>query len=391
MKLNTTSIIVGLLIGLVIGGAAGWFMRPTNPPAETTLKTAGSTTVFPLSVEWSSAYYTSTLAAGSIVKVEVSGGGSGYGRTSAAQGTVDFGAASSYKDPALYMLEGDDAADYKTIPIAADALAVVVNPSVNGSSMFLKREHIVAIFNGSITTWAQLVSTFNDIHSITATGTISVYVRSEASGTTATFTSWLNEDPNWPFGDDELISWPGAFVGREGNPGVQSGVASDSNGIGYVGFAFTEELTTVTLYNSGNGEWVEANPEYAKLAIPDPLTDAGVSLFDSSTAGAYPIARLIFYIVNTEPPETSFIRTIHGVKVRTATVAFLRWALSATGGQDPALVRTAVGYLEITGTGAEAYANDLIDDVAAITGTLASPLFNSIFAAVFRGRKILLL
>ncbi len=360
MKINNSSVVIGIIIGLLIGTSLGWFIHPAGQPPGVTLKTAGSTTVFPLSVAWSNHYYSSTQGQ---VKVEASVGGTGFGQASSVQGSVDFGAASSYKNPVDYGAATND--QIKTIPIAADAIAVVCNPLVNGTSEIqLTREHLIPIFQADITTWEGLEVQFG--LTIAATGTIQVYVRSDASGTTATYTKWLGKGEystyNWTLGDDELINWPSidSIHATEGNPGVSNGVLGDSNGIGYVGFAFMENLAAVTLYNEGNDEWIIPSPEAAKLAIPNPITDLSDSLFDSSVPSAYPIARLIFYLVNTEPPLSSFLRTQYNISppygVRAETVTFLEWALSATGGQSLPIIREEVGYLEITNTGAELYA-----------------------------------
>jgi ABC-type phosphate transport system substrate-binding protein len=372
MKLSGSSIVVGLIIGIIIGAPLGFFLAPQAPPAQVNLKTAGSTTVYPLSVAWSSAYFAASNGA---VKLEVSAGGSGYGRTSAQEGSVDFGAASSYKDLGANII---------TIPIAADALAVVTNENVNGTGgMRLTREQCLAIFQSNITTWEDLETEFG--LTISASGPINVYVRSDASGTTATFTKWLGEAEypggyNWTLGDDELIAWPGGnVVASEGNPGVANNVLGDNNGIGYVGFAFTEGLQLVTLYNEGNDEWVVPTPEAAKLAIPDPLPGAGENIFDSTTTGAYPIARLIFYLVNNDPPSTSFLRTQYGIvaplAMRRQAHEFLSWAISETGGQVLSIIREDVGYLEITDTGAEDFALNTLEDLEPVVAPVFAPAF----------------
>ena len=380
MKLSGSNIVVGLIIGLLIGLPIGFFIAPQAPPAGVNLKTAGSTTVYPLSVAWSSQYFSSTNG---FVKVEVSAGGSGYGRTSAVQGSVDFGAASSYKDPIEYGASSNE--QILTIPVAADALAVVCNPAVNSSGLSFTREWLIPIFQGNITTWEDLETEFGI--SIDATGSIQVYHRSEASGTTATFTGWLERGEystyNWTLGDDELINWPSGptIHGAEGNPAVANGVASDTNGIGYVGLAFTEGLAAAVLLNEGNGEWVEATPETAKTAIPaSPLPP--FNIMDSNTPGAYPIARLIYYLVNTNPPTTSFLRTQYGILppygVRSDTVAFLNWALSETGGQRIEIIREEVGYLEITGTGALTYSQNLVNSLSSVVQPVILPTFQAI-------------
>ncbi len=352
MKFKTTDTAIGLILGLIIGIPFGFFLHPAYPPAILTLKTAGSTTIFPLSFKWATEYH----SANPRIQIQVAAGGSGQGQSSSVLGIVDFGASSSYPSY-TYRIENPSVL---IIPIAADAIAVIANNGVNESGMQMTRNQVISIFNGSVTTWEAFETIWGT--SIDATGIIEVYVRSEASGTTATFGKWLGTGIGWTLGYKESISWPGQpnFHAVEGNDAVRAGVASASGAIGYVGLAYTTGVIAIDLHNDGNGEYVTPSVDAAKLAIPITMTNASDSLFDSVISGAYPIVRLLFYLVNTNP----LVYTWGGV--RQSTIDFLNWAL--TVGQNPDWIQTDVGYLEITGTGALTLAENLVNSISPVPG-----------------------
>ncbi len=349
MKINNSSLAIGLILGLIIGAFVGWYIAPRGSPILSRITTSGSTTIHPLSTKWAEEY----TAEYSSIQIQVSAGGSGLGQTQAAEGIVDIGASSSYPEPEF--LEANPTV--RVIPVAADALAIITNNVVNGSSgMKLTRNQAVSIFNGTITTWENLEAAWGV--TIAATGSIEIYVRADASGTTATFGQWLENGVGWTLGHGESISWPGQpnIHAVDGNSGVKSGVQSDSNGIGYVGLAYQDSVTPAAIYNEGNGEWVLPSSGAAKLAIPANLTDPGLPLMESSTPGAYPIVRLLFYLVNTN-------------FVKEAPLTFIRWCL--TTGQNPTWIQDVVGYLDIMDTGAQTLALTIVDSITPITGLVS--------------------
>lgn len=337
MNDKMTGLIAGLLIGLIAGAGVMLVLGPAAGPGSYVITSSGSTTVLPLSNEWASqigTYYPT-------FQFNPTGGGSGQGQSDSATGLVDIGASSSYPKQQWRT----DNPDMHILPIALDALAVVANPVVNSSGLKMDADMVVAIFQGNVTTWEEVESTFNV--EIDATGTINVYGRSDPSGTTATFAKWLetaddttNPDANyeWGYGHDEALAWPAHVSAVDGNPGVASAVDSDTEGIGYVGFAFIGDLTPIWLYNPNLDEYIEPTVANALKTLPAEITDPGVNLFNSDQAGAYPIARLLFYLVNPS-------------NLQWYTIAFLNWALT-TGQQFV----DDVGYVPITGTSAGSFA-----------------------------------
>jgi phosphate transport system substrate-binding protein len=345
---DSVKLLAVLVLGLLIGAGAMFVVAPgtggTAGPTYT-ITSSGSTTVLPLSEEWASQIGTDLPQ----FRFDSTGGGSGTGQSDAAAGLVDIGASSSYPS-STYRSTNPHVA---ILPISADGLGVVVNSDVN-ATMKLDCDMVVAIFQRNITTWEELESTFNVV--IAATGAINIYARSDSSGTTATFGKWLetagdtlNPDANfeWKYGDSESITWAAGVNAVEGNPGVRSAVLGDSSGIGYVGLAFMTDLVKVHLYNPTTDEYVEPTIANVLKTLPDPITDAGVNLFNSDVDGAYPIARLLFYLINLN-------------EVQWHTVVFLTWCL--TSGQQ---YIADVGYVPIEGTSAQVYAFSVLGTIAA--------------------------
>ncbi len=329
---------VGFVLGIILGAGGLIFISPPpNSATGGTITTAGSSTVYPLSQQW--AVYFGLDNPG--LSVSPSTGGSGVGQSLVAQGLIDVGATSSYPKES-YINENPHV---EILPISADALGIVANPAINGSEINMDSDMVVAIFQRNITTWEEFETTFGV--QIQQTGSINVYVRSDASGTTSTFAKWLetadeNINPNgaefeWKLGHEEAISFPAGVQAVDGNQGVAAGVETDEHAIGYVGLAFIEGLVPVRLYNPGNGEWVMPSIANAVKAIPSNLTDPGQSLMNSEIEGSYPIARLLFYMINTE-------------NLRWYTLRYLTWCLVHGQKYIP-----EIGYVPINNTAAQYY------------------------------------
>ena len=332
----------GLMVGLIIGilfGAGGLIFISPDPGIglQGTINTAGSTTVYPLSQIWAVEFNLDFPG----LTVSPNSGGSGVGQSLVSQGLIDIGASSSY--PKQEYIDANPHVDI--LPVSADALGVIVNEAVNGSSFRMDCDMVVAVFQRNITTWSEFSSVFEV--SVQQTGPIDVYVRSDASGTTSTFAKWLetankNNNTNgadfeWNLGHEEAISFPAGVNAVDGNPSVSSGVQSDNHGIGYVSLAFMENATPVDLYNPGNDEWISPSIQNAIKAIPSNLTTPAQDIMNSQIEGAYPIARLLFYLVNHD-------------NLFTNTVTFLTWCLIQGQHFVP-----SVGYVPINGTSAQTY------------------------------------
>ncbi len=283
---------IGVIMGILFGAGGLIFISP--PPGgglQGTITTAGSTTVYPLSQIWATEF---NIAFPGLV-VNPSTGGSGLGQSLIGQGLIDIGASSAY--PKQDYIDSNPSVEI--LPVSADALGVIVNEAVNGSSFKMDCDMVVAVFQRNITTWAEFATTFGV--SVLQTGPIDVYVRSDASGTTATFAKWLETadetnnangaDYEWYLGHEEALSFPAGVNSVDGNPSVSSGVISDDHGIGYVSLAFMEGAIPVELYNPGIDDWVTPSIENAVKAIPSDVNAKLLSQRKSISVGIEPYGR----------------------------------------------------------------------------------------------------
>ncbi|MFW9974794.1 MAG: PstS family phosphate ABC transporter substrate-binding protein [Candidatus Thorarchaeota archaeon] len=340
---HKSSLAVGLIIGVLLGAGGIIFISP--PPGggmQGTITTAGSSTVYLLSQIWATEFN----AVYPSLTVNLNSGGSGLGQSLVGEGFIDIGASSSY--PKQEYIDGNP--NVEILPISADALGIVVNEAVNGSIFKLDCDMAVAIFQRNITTWAEFSTTFSVI--VQQTGPIDVFVRSDASGTTSTLAKWLETadqntnanaaEYNWLLGHEEALSFPAGVNAVDGNPGVASGVQTNQLAIGYVGLAFLDDLVAAELYNPSNGEWVSPSVSNAVKAIPSNLTSPGQDIMNSEIEGAYPIARLLFYLINLNHLNMN-------------TITFVTWCLV----QGQRFI-SVVGYVPINGTAAQDYSLNIM-------------------------------
>ncbi|MFX1368458.1 MAG: hypothetical protein ACFFAY_07680, partial [Promethearchaeota archaeon] len=109
-----------------------------------------------------------------------------------------------------------------------------------------------------------------------------------------------------------------------------------------VGLAFMNGLTPVELYNPSIDEYIEPSFANALKALPAYLADPGANLMNSELEGAYPIARLLYYLV-------------HKSNLGWHVLVYLNWVL--TRGQ---IFISNVGYVPINGTSAIIYSLNLV-------------------------------
>jgi phosphate transport system substrate-binding protein len=145
-----------IMVALALGGCGS--------SSSGTITEAGSTTIQPVAEKLAAAFKQKNPD----VTITIQGGGSSVGVKSAADGTVDIGAASRE-------LKSDEP-KVVTHLLARDGIAIIVHPSnaVTG----LTKEQVVKIFAGEITDWNQVGG---------GSGTITVIAREEGSGTRGAF------------------------------------------------------------------------------------------------------------------------------------------------------------------------------------------------------------
>lgn len=207
-KCFEAGLIIALLGVMLLAGCTG--DNGGGKKQADTLSVAGSTTVQPIAARAAEKYNQEQ----SNVKVSVQGGGSGAGIKMVSEGSADVGMSSRE-------LTADELKDLTAYDIAADGIAVIVNPG--NTLRDLTKAQIKDIFSGKIKNFKELGGQDKEIV---------VIIRESGSGTRSSF--------------EEMIMDKGKTNNTEGaeqqasNGAVKASVASNPNAIGYVGAGFID-------------------------------------------------------------------------------------------------------------------------------------------------------
>jgi phosphate transport system substrate-binding protein len=204
--------------------------------------------------------------------IDVQGGGSSVGVTSAGEDTVDIGMASrNIKDS-----EFDEFPELQVFTIAYDGIAIVTNPGIELESLTI--DQVRQIFAGEITNFSEVGGPDEPIV---------VVSREEGSGTRGAFEELVMES-----GDTEALITADAIL-QPSNGALRTTVAETPNTIGYLSFGFLDD------------------------SISGVAIDGVEPLVENVEDDSYPIYRPLNMMTNGEPGELA--------------QAFLDFVLSADG------------------------------------------------------------
>jgi phosphate transport system substrate-binding protein len=263
-----------------------------------TVNGAGSTLAAPIYQQWASALK------GQGVTLNYNPVGSGTGIADLQTATVTFAGS----DPSL---KPEDKSAMKgpvlQFPVAFGAITVSYNLSGVKSGLKLDGPTISKIYMGQIKTWNDpAIKALNPGMSLPSTG-ITVVHRSDSSGTTAGFTTFLAAtDPTWASTvgpPDKEVKWP-TGTGAAKNSGVAAAVKQTDGAIGYVEQAYAiENGFTYAAVKNSSGQFVLPtiqNTSAAANGIKVPA-DLGISTINSPAPGAYPIVSQTFLVAYKDP------------------------------------------------------------------------------------------
>src|SRR3954451_5768984 len=297
-----------------------------NAPSGT-INGAGSTLAAPIYQQWGS------NLKGQGITLNYAAVGSGAGVAQWTAGTADFGAS----DPSLAPEDKKAAAkkgDPVQIPTVLGAITVSYNLSGVAKGMKLDGKTIADIFQGKVKTWNDPeIKALNSGLNLPSKP-IQVVHRSDESGTTKGFTTFLSAySPEWKssVGADKTVKWP-TGTGAKGNAGVAAAVKQSDGAVGYVeqAYALQNNFTYADVKNK-SGKFVEPTRDSTSapadgVSVP---ADLGYTAIDSPNPNAYPIASQTFVDVFKDMCKAGLQK---GAAER--IVAFLNYGLS--GGQDVA-------------------------------------------------------
>jgi phosphate transport system substrate-binding protein len=271
--------------------------------AEEMLNGAGATFPYPVYSAWANEYNKVTG-----VKLNYQSIGSGGGIKQITERTVDFGASDKPLKPEELAKE-----NLLQFPAVMGGVVPVVNiMGIKAGKLQLDSDTMCKIYLGEITKWNDnAIKHLNPKIKLPASD-ITVVHRSDGSGTTAIFTTYLSEVcPAWKekVGAGTSVSWP-TGIGGKGNEGVANYVQQQKNSIGYVEFAYAQQnKLTYTLLKNGAGHFVEPNfktfEDAAASADFDPGKDFYLWLVNAPGKHAWPIAGATFILLGKEKNDSN--------------------------------------------------------------------------------------
>lgn len=242
----TTALTTALTAALPAAGRAG-----------EAIQIDGSSTVFPISEAFAEEYQ---IATGKRVVVGVSGTGGGFKKF--CRGETDFSGASRPIKTSEIALCAENGIEYVELPVAIDALAVIVNPQNDWASC-MTVEELKTIYapeaQGKVNNWKQVNPNYPD-------APLAIFGAGTDSGTYDYFTFAVIGEEGASRGD---------YTATEDDNITIQGVSGDTNAIGFLGLAYVEEnrgrVKPVAISYNG-GPCVEPTTDTAADGSYQPLT-----------------------------------------------------------------------------------------------------------------------
>jgi phosphate transport system substrate-binding protein len=277
---------------------------------------AGATFPFPVYAKWAEAYKKETNNSLNYQSI----GSSGGIRQIRAK-TVDFGATDA-------PMKGEDLekAGLVQFPMVMGGVVPVYNvQGVAAGQMKLTGEVLADIFNGKISKWNDAkIAQINQGVTL-PDATITPVYRSDGSGTTSVFTTYLSQvSEAWKSspGAGASVQWP-VGQGGKGNEGVAALVKQVPNSIGYVEYAYAKQnsIPFAQLQNK-SGKFVSPDAKTFQAAAAGAdwksAPGFGISLTNQPGDDAWPITAPTFILVYKTPDRAEQVAE---------ALKFFDWAL----------------------------------------------------------------
>ncbi len=294
-----------LVAAVSLGAAVG---VATAAMAAAVISGAGATFPAPVYAKWAEAY-----RAESGVSLNYQAIGSGGGIRQITAKTVAFGASDKPMKP-------DDLAANGLIqfPMVIGGVVPVVNiPGVGAGQVRLTGPLLSDIFRGVIKRWDdKLIAAQNPGVKLPAMP-ITVVHRSDGSGTTFLFTTYLSmKAAHWAqdVGGNDSVSWP-VGLGGKGNDGVAAFVKQTPGSIGYVEYAYAKQnRMAYALMQNKAGKWATPNAgAFAAAAAGAKWGSAPgyyLLLLDQAAPDAWPITGATFILVHKKQDDAATGREV---------------------------------------------------------------------------------
>jgi len=268
-----------------------------------TISGAGATFPAPVYAKWAETYKAQT---GNSLNYQAIGSGGGIKQITA--GTVDFGASDKPMKP-------DDLATNGLVmfPTVVGGVVPVVNlPGIKSGQVKLTGAQVADIYRGVIKKWNDPLLAKTNPGVALPNLPITVVHRSDGSGTTFLFTSYLSlKAAHWAqqVGGNDSVQWP-TGIGGKGNDGVAAFVRQTAGAIGYVEYAYAKQngLTYTLLQNKAGKFVTPAAENFAAAAAGAKWQSAPgfyLLLLDQPAPEAWPITGATFILVHAKQENSA--------------------------------------------------------------------------------------
>jgi phosphate transport system substrate-binding protein len=321
MKANRKGISALLLIGVLVvivavAGIGYYFLIMPAQEQPATLTAGGASFPYPLITKWISEYNKQHTN----VQISYQSIGSGGGQRNLFSKTFDFaGSDAPLTDAQL--------ANYTVLHLPETVGGVVVSYNIPGvsSGLELNADTIAKIFQGNITKWnAPEITALNPSLNLPNQDII-VVRRSDSSGTTFVFTSYLaNASSSWTLSAGTTVNWP-IGIGAPGNSGVATMIQQTPYSIGYLEFFYAKNNSIPYAYiENKNGQFIEPSltsiKNAAKVGASLLVTNVRSPIVNLAGDNVYPISSFTYILIYKDLSYMDQARA-------TAVVNFLWWAI----------------------------------------------------------------
>jgi phosphate transport system substrate-binding protein len=231
--------------------------------------------------------------------------GSGAGIQQFLAGQVSFAGSDAALDAkdgevadAKERCEGNDAWN---LPMVVGPVAVAYN--VEGLDKLVLNADVTAdIFSGKIKKWNDpAIANLNSGASL-PDAPITVFYRSDESGTTQNFAQYLNAAAPKAWPDEPSKSWTGTGEGKEKSAGVQTATIQNNNSITYVEWSYARDGGLgIAEIDNGSGPVVLSGESAGKTLDASKVVGSGNDIemeidYATTEPGAYPIVLVTYEI-----------------------------------------------------------------------------------------------
>jgi phosphate transport system substrate-binding protein len=300
----------------------------SSAPVDTTLSgtitAGGSSAQANAQAAWTAAF--NAQSSGVTINYDKSQG-SGGGVTNWLNGSYDFAGT----DAGLTSDQYSTTTDAIDVPVYLSGVAIIYN--LDGvTDLQLSSATLAKIFELKITKWDDAAIKKENPDATLPSTAITVVTRSDGSGTTANFTTYLKDVQPSIFTQDAGSAWPvSGTSGQQGGSGVVSAVAAGKGTIGYADQSSIGTATAAKIQVGTGTDYVAYSEKGATNAFSAAATTSALGDNDLlqtvdyskiTDTDSYPIPLLSYVVVHTSFKDATQAKL---------TKAYLSYIVSAQG------------------------------------------------------------